>query len=67
LAFREGQDVDKDKGTAVEWLRKAAEQGHAGAQYGLAEAYRDGEGVDESLDEAAGWFRKSAEQGNVDA
>lgn len=48
---------------AVEWFRKAAEQGHAAAQCDLGTMYWMGHGVKEDHFEAAKWFRKSAEQG----
>ena len=35
----------KDKAEAVKWFSKAAEQGHAVAQYNLGECYLNGCGV----------------------
>ena len=49
---------------AVEWFRKAAEQGNDVAQYNLAMCYERGEGVVKDLAEAVKWYRKAAEQGN---
>lgn len=57
----------KDKLQAAVWFRKAAEQGHAEAQYRLAEMYAGGEGVGFSLKQALKWFRRAAEQGNAAA
>ena len=51
----------------VKWLRKAAEQGDAKAQYYLGVCYLDGQGVSQSYAEAAKWCRKAAEQGDADA
>ncbi len=48
---------------AVKWYRKAAEQGHAEAQYWLGVCYRWGWGIDEDKVEAVKWDRKAAEQG----
>lgn len=48
---------------AVEWFRKAAEQGHAGAQYELGWCYSHGRGVKKDLKKAVEWFRKAADQG----
>jgi len=48
---------------AKKWLREAARQGHAGAQYELGVIFRD-EG---KVDEAENWFSKAAEQGDADA
>ena len=52
---------------AVYWYRKAAEQGHAGAQCNLGWCYANGQGVNKSMYEAVKWFRKAAEQGNAEA
>ncbi|MBQ4314147.1 MAG: sel1 repeat family protein, partial [Lentisphaeria bacterium] len=49
------------------WYRKAAEQGHATAQYNLGLCYYLGQGVTKDLAEAVKWLRKSAEQGYKDA
>ena len=47
------------------WLRKAAEQGHAKAQYYLGNIYIKGkEGVESNPEEAVMWYRKAAEQGH---
>ena len=43
--------------------KRAAEQGHAEAQYNLGVMYQNGEGVQEDKREAVKWYRKSAEQG----
>ena len=50
-----------------EKLRKAAEQGDAGAQYELGGMYNRGDGMARDAAEAAKWFRKAAETGNADA
>jgi len=52
---------------AVEWYRKAAEQGSVTGQMRLAELYRDGKGVARDMAQAAEWYRKAAEQGDVTA
>lgn len=54
----------KDYVKAVEWFRKAAEQGHTLAQCALGYCYESGEGVVKDLAEAVKWYRKAAEQGN---
>ena len=51
----------------VESIRKAAEQGDAGAQYNLSVCYRKGEGVLRDMGQAVGWLRKAAEQGHAQA
>ena len=55
----------KDYVKAVEWYRKAAEQGNANAQYILGICYQNGKGVVENSSEAVKWYRKSAEQGHA--
>jgi TPR repeat protein len=52
---------------AVKWLRKAAEQEEADAQYNLGFCYDNGQGVMRDVAEAARWYRKSAEQGIANA
>jgi hypothetical protein len=59
--------IHKDAEKAVEWLRKAASQGHAGAQNNLGLCYADGEGVRKDADKAVEWFRKATAQGCADA
>ena len=51
----------------MEWYRRAAEQGHAGAQLNLGIMYKIGEGVPEDLAEAAKWLQKAADQGKEKA
>lgn len=57
----------KDDERAVYWYRKAAEQGHADAQFNLGLAYRSGKGVRQNYSEAVKWFRSAAIQGHADA
>jgi hypothetical protein len=49
----------------VKKYRKAAEQGHAEAQYRLGLCYREGFGVAKDEIEAVKWCRKAAEQGYI--
>jgi TPR repeat protein len=67
--YANGQGVAKDVKQGLIWHRKAADQGHAEAQYKLGENYSYGSGI--SLDradaEAARWYRRAADQGHVDA
>ena len=53
-----------DKPQAVYWFRKAANQGHAAAQYNLGNAYYFSEGVSADETQAVYWWRKAAEQGH---
>ena len=65
--YEEGQGVPQDDQEAVNWWRKAAEQGHASAQFNLGFMYAEGRGVPQDDQEAVGWYRKAAEQGNDSA
>ena len=65
--YREGEGVTKDLVEAARWYRKAADQGHADAQFTLGHRYYKGEGVAKDLVEAARWYRKAGEQGHARA
>ena len=52
---------------AAEWFEKAANQGHAKAQYNLGGCYYDGQGVVQNYKNAAFWYEKAANQGYADA
>ena len=58
-----GEGIAKDLVKAVEWCRRAAEQGYAPAQNGLAILYSNGYGVAKDLVKDVEWSRKAAEQG----
>lgn len=63
----EGKIMDYDLESAAGWFYRAAEQGHAGAQFNLGLLYAEGHGVPRDPAKAVEWFAKAAEQGNVDA
>ena len=65
--FAAGVEVPQDLKQAVEWYRKAADQGSAAGELDLADAYRDGRGVVRDKVLAAEWYLKAAEQGNSSA
>ena len=54
-----------DHAEAVRWIRKAAKQGPADAQYNLGGMYANGQGVNLDHAEAVRWYRKAAEQGHA--
>lgn len=62
-----GHGIPKDYKEAVKWFLKAAEQGHAAAQFGLGTMYYFGHGVPEDYKEAVKWHRLAAEQGHFGA
>jgi len=51
----------------MKWLRKAAEKGHAAAQYSLGVMYDHAQGVPQDYAKAVTWYRKAAEQGDREA
>ncbi len=46
---------------SFEWFRKAAEQGHSGAQMSLSDCYREGEGVPKDYCLSYAWARLAAD------
>ncbi len=62
-----GWGVCSNEIVAVEWCRKAAEQGYADAQFLLGEMYYYGRGVDVNYSTRVKWFLKAGEQGHADA
>ncbi|WP_425537024.1 tetratricopeptide repeat protein, partial [Klebsiella pneumoniae] len=62
VAYATGEGVRQDNRTAVEWLRKAADQGDATAQYYLGVAYATGKGVKQNNQAAVQWYQKAADQ-----
>ena len=80
--YYDGRGVARDVAEAARWFKKAAEQGHAGAQTNLGlmyetgvfgESYRilaSGERVllcSEYTEQAVYWYKKAVEQGNTRA
>lgn len=62
LAYRDGKGVPKDIGKAMFYFQKAADQGHAYAQYQWANIYRKGLGVKRDLRKAFESMQLSARQ-----
>jgi TPR repeat protein len=67
LMYKRGQGAPVDRVSAVRWLARAAEGGHAGAQLELAIAYDLGEGVEQNYRTAAHWMTEASFGGNADA
>jgi uncharacterized protein len=63
----EGRGVTRDAAVGTQWLTRAAEGGHTGAQLRLAAAYQAGESVAQDYRAAARWMREAAYGGNADA
>ena len=56
--------TSKNEVEAVKWYRKAAEQGHAGAQCNLGTMLVRGLSTAKNEAEAVKWLQKAAEQGH---
>ncbi|KAJ1448331.1 hypothetical protein M885DRAFT_574514 [Pelagophyceae sp. CCMP2097] len=52
--------------SAARWYRRAADQGHPGAQSNLGLSFSLGEGVAQPHEEAVKWLRLAAAQGEAD-
>ncbi len=65
--YAKGKGVSQDYSLAVQWYKKAAEQGYASAQNNLGVSYCYGEGVEKEYAKAAQWFTKAADQGDMAA
>ena len=62
-----GRGVAVDEVTACKYYLKAAEAGHAEAQYSLGFCYERGYGVSKNLQKAREWYTKAATQGHKEA
>jgi formylglycine-generating enzyme required for sulfatase activity len=59
--------VEQDYAKAMEWYRKAADQGYPDAQRKVGLLYENGWGVANDIAQARVWYQKAGEQGNVEA
>src|SRR6516162_7428735 len=58
-----GRALPKDDGLALQWFRRAAEQGYASAQYNVGLIYESGGTAVKDENQAIMWFKKAAEGG----
>ncbi|KAK3847198.1 MAG: hypothetical protein J3R72DRAFT_187593 [Linnemannia gamsii] len=65
--YKDGQGVQRNYLTALDWYLKAARQGHAVAQCKIGVLYDQGFGVTQDYTAAMDWYLKAAQQGNSDA
>lgn len=65
--YLHGTYSPRDVAAAVHWYRRAAEDGHAGAQYVLGTLYLDGIGVERDRATGVSWLQRAAQQGHADA
>jgi TPR repeat protein len=65
LCYYDGKEgLTENKWMAEALFRKAAAQGHAGAQVGLGHMCENGEVVEQNLELAVSWYREAAKQGH---
>jgi TPR repeat protein len=67
MMYEEGYGVAQSDTEAAEWYQRAANRGHAEAQYFLGKMYSEGRDVAQSYAEAFEWYRKAANRGHAEA
>ena len=67
LYFTGSKTLKADPIRAFFWTKKAAEQNHTGAEFGLGLMYQKGLGTKKDSDEAMVWYQKAAEKNHVKA
>ena len=66
--YENGEGVEEDYASAIEWYQLAADQEYAAAQFNLGLMYEEGgEGVDQNHPEAIRLFKLAAAQGLTQA
>jgi uncharacterized protein len=65
--YYRGLGVPQDYVQALDWFRKAADQGIAFAQNNIGSSYLNGQGVPQDYAQALAWYRKAADQNNAEA
>ena len=65
--YARGDGPERSWERAVRWLRRAAEAGHAGAEYELGLCFSTGEGVAKDLKRAALLYQRAADKGHPEA
>ncbi|MGA8742666.1 MAG: tetratricopeptide repeat protein [Terracidiphilus sp.] len=61
--YYHGEGVPQDYAKALDWSRKAAEQGYPAAYSAIGSHYEFGQGVAQDYAEAVRWYRKGADKG----
>ena len=61
--YAKGRGVRQDYVQAVQWYRKAAEQGNVEAQHNLGAVYVNGQGVHQDHKIAKEWYKKACDNG----
>lgn len=63
VLYTEGKGLPRDRGEALSWFEKAAQQGHVEAQYNLGHLLLEDQGDLDSIRRGIDWWRRSAEGG----
>src|SRR4029453_5701706 len=61
--YESGDVLPEDPAEAARWYRRAANEGHAGAQTNLAMMYFEGHGVLRDVRQAILWYERAADPG----
>ncbi len=61
--YYHGRGVPQDYAKALDWIRKAAEQGYPAAFTAIGSQFEFGRGVTQDYAEAINWYRKGADKG----
>ncbi|MBP3819829.1 MAG: sel1 repeat family protein, partial [Butyrivibrio sp.] len=64
--YEKGKGVLQDYNSAMEWYRKAAENGDATAMNNIGSMYHEGRGVAKDYTCARNWYQKAISAGDVD-
>ena len=67
MMYWNGDGVEQDEATAINWVRKSAQKGYADAQFWIGNAHLAGDGVKKSAPEGVKWLRKAANHNHIDA
>lgn len=66
-AYLNGEGVEQNTDTGIDWLSKAGDQGLLEAQLDLAEMYRKRNATPADLTTAIEWYARAAEQGDTNS
>lgn len=64
MAYERGEGVEQDPLKALVWFKRAADHGHALAQYNTALKYYNGVGMKQNLDESIRYAEMAVRNGN---
>ena len=67
VMYKGTKAVPQDMAEGLKWVRKAAEQGHAEAQFHLGVMHACGQGVPQDYVQAYTWFNAAAGESNINA